>query len=904
MSFAQTVFRESDDVLRDGSTVRIRPVQPDDEGRLLAFLSTLSDRSRAMRFFSAMGEGALAAEAHREVGNGDIFGLLALTGRDERIAGHAMYAPLNNFHAEVGFTIADDYQGRGLGTILLGHLAEAAAANSIQMFEAEVLPHNHQMIELLRESGFPVEVRVEAGQLHALFPTTLTEEALQRFEHRERIASVNALKAFFQPSSVAVIGASRSRGTIGGEIFHNLLQFGFAGPVYPVNPTTRVVQSVPAYETLEAIPGGVDLAIIAAPASAVLEAAEQCARKGVRAIVVISAGFAETGEEGRKRQEQLLEICRASGMRLIGPNCMGIINTDPGVLLDATFAPTIPPSGRIGLSSQSGALGLAIIEHASRLGLGISTFVSVGNKADISGNDLLNYWESDSKTDLILLYLESFGNPRKFSRIARRVGRKKPIIVVKSGRSRAGARAASSHTGALLASSDVSVDALFRQAGVIRTNTLEELFDVACLLANQPPPKGRRVGIVTNAGGPGILCADACESQGLEIPILGKETQAALRGFLPSHASVANPVDMIASATASDYEEAIRAVAGDPSVDSVMVIFIPPLATRAEGVAGALRRAAEQIRGEKPLLSVFMSARGVPEGLKASGVRVPSFAFPEAAAIALAQATRYGEWRQREWSAPPPLAGVRRDKAAALIASILGRGAGWLKPEEVQALLACYGVTLPEQRVVRTPEQAGTAAEELGGDVALKGLAPTLIHKTEAGAVRLRLCGALAVREAARQMQSDLGSGEVAPKSFLIQKMAAEGVEMIVGVVHDPQFGPVVACGAGGLLVEVLGDVSARLTPLTAPDAEEMIRNLKIYPLLEGFRGRPACDVRALQDILLRISAMADDLPQIAELDCNPILVHEKGATIVDVRVRVAPAIPATLLGTKRPPQG
>lgn len=892
-------MREVDVVLRDGSTVRLRPVRPDDEERLLAFLRGLSQESRILRYFVPTTDEFLAREARREARVDQVqrFGLVATTGVEERIVGHAVFGRQDAERAEVALAVADEYQGKGIGTILVGYLADAAAARGIRVFEALVLAENHRMLQLFRDFGFPLEVEVKAGELHVRFPTAVTEEARALFEQRERVAMANALLPFFRPRAVAVIGASRERGTIGGEIFHNLLSYGFNGPVYPVNPRATVVQSVPAYQSVEDIPGPVDLAVIAVPAAEVNTVAEACGRKGVRALVVISAGFAETGEEGRARQAELLRICRAHGMRLVGPNCMGIINTDPAVRLNATFATAAPPEGRIGFFSQSGALGLAVIDHAATLGLGISTFVSVGNKADISGNDLITYWESDPRTDVILLYLESFGNPRKFSRIAQRVGRHKPIAVVKSGRSRAGARATSSHTGALVAASEVTVDALFRQAGVIRTDTLEELFDVALLLAHQPAPQGRRVGIISNGGGPAILAADACEAEGLEIPLLGEETQRRLREVLPPQASVTNPVDMVASATAAHYREVLRIVAADPAVDALIVIFIPPLVTRAEDVAGAIVEGTRELRGAKPVLTVFMSARGIPQILRAPDVHIPSYAFPEDAAIALARVTRYGEWRARP-RRPPPQLEVRRDEAAAVVAAALQRGAGWLLPQEVQALLSCYGLPLVRQETVRSPEEAGDAAARIGGEVALKAVGAQIVHKTELGAVRLHLPPE-EVPAAAAQMATALSARGITPEGFLVQEMVPAGVEMIVGVVHDPQFGPVIACGAGGVLVELLRDVSVRLTPLNAEDAEEMVQSLKTYPLLTGFRGQPAHDAAALQDALLRVSALVEDLPQIVELDCNPIMVLRRGAAVIDARVRVAPYEPPPLAAAR-----
>ncbi|HLW46517.1 MAG TPA: GNAT family N-acetyltransferase [bacterium] len=899
--------RETDVVLRDGSTLHVRPVRPDDGPGLLAFYSALSDEARLMRFFSPLSDVALVQQVRRDVAVDHMrrFGLVGTHGPRQEIVAEASYAVGDGDHAEVAFAVADAYQGRGIATILLGQLAEIAAAHGIHVFQALVLPDNQRMIEVFREAGFPVDVHFSGWEILVTFPTSFTEGALARFEQRDQIAAVNALRAFFAPRSVAVIGASRRRGTIGGEVFHNLLRDGFEGPVYPVNPAAAVVQSVPAYHAIGDVPGPIDLAVVTVPAAEVAGVATQCAEKGVRALAVITAGFGEAGEEGRARQAELVRICRTSGMRLIGPNCMGLLNTDPAVRLNATFAPQMPPAGRVAFSTQSGALGLAIIDYAASLGLGLSTFVSVGNKADISGNDLLNYWDTDPGTDVILLYLESFGNPRRFARIARRVGRTKPIVAVKSGRSPAGTRATSSHTGALVAA-DVTVDALFRQAGVIRTDTLEELFDVAALLANQPVPAGNQVAVVTNGGGAGVLCADACEAQGLVLPEFGEETLARLRGILPAEASVRNPVDMLAAASADQYRQTVQIVAADPQVDAVIVIFVPPLVTEAADVARALVDAARDIERRKPILTVFMSTRGVPEALRAPDVRLPSYAFPEAAAIALARAACYSAWRARPLVAPPALADVRRGDAAMVISGALARGGGWLAPDEADALLRCYGLPVAAQRLAPTPAEAASAADALTHEtgvpaVALKAVGPDLLHKTDVGAIRLGLAGAEAVHTAADEMLRTLAAAGHHAAGWLVQSMASPGIEMIVGVVHDPRFGPVLACGAGGTLVEVLRDVAVRLTPLTERDAREMVQGLKIAPALAGVRGRPPADVTALINVLLRVAALVEDLPQVAELDCNPVIVHEHGATIVDVRVRVAPVDLPPLLGRPQP---
>ncbi|HEX7590870.1 MAG TPA: GNAT family N-acetyltransferase, partial [Candidatus Limnocylindrales bacterium] len=549
-------LRDIDVVLRDGSSVRIRLAHTSDEPGIRAFLQGLSDDSRRLRF--PAGNVDLEATSRRWAGVEDCPDCCVLAVKGGDVIGQASYDRTTEDRARVGFTVADSFQGRGLGTLLLKRLAEAAAANGVAVFEGEVQTDNHKMLDLFRESGFSLTMKSEPGLVRVQFPTSITPEAHARFEAREQIAAMNAVRGMLAPRSVAVIGAGRKRKTIGGEVFHNLMDGGFNGPVYPVNPVAEVVQSVRAYKSILDIPGPVDLAVIVVPAKLALAAAKECAQKGVHGMVVITAGFAETGPAGREMQKELLGVAREHGMRLIGPNCMGVINTHDDVRMNATFSPNAPIQGNVGFLSQSGALGLAVIEYANTLNLGLSTFISVGNKADLSGNDFIQYWADDPATDVIALYLESIGNPRKFARITRRVGRQKPILVVKSGRSSAGARATSSHTGALLGASDVTVDALFKQAGVIRTDTLGEFFDVATLLANQPRPKGNRVAILTNGGGPGILCADACEADGLIVPQVPDDIKAKLAEFLPADAGLNNPVDMIAAAPGESYRKALK----------------------------------------------------------------------------------------------------------------------------------------------------------------------------------------------------------------------------------------------------------------------------------------------------------------------------------------------------------
>jgi acyl-CoA synthetase (NDP forming) len=652
------------------------------------------------------------------------------------------------------------------------------------------------------------------------------------------------------------------------------------------------VQSVPAYPSVEHISEPVDMAVIVVPGEYVVGVAGQCGAKGVRSLVVISAGFSEIGAEGVHRQAQLLSVCREYGMRLVGPNCLGVLNTDPAVRLNATFAPAFPEEGRIGFMSQSGALGLAMIDSARVRGLGLSSFVSVGDKADISGNDLLNYWEGDDRTGLVLLYLESFGNPRRFARIARRVARTKPIVAVKSGRSKAGARATSSHTGALIAASDVNVEALFHQSGVVRTETLGELLDVASLLANQPTPEGNRVAILTNSGGPGIMCADACEADDLEVVALSDSTCEALRGFLPAEAGLSNPVDMLATASGADYKRTILAVAADERVDAIVAIFTPPLVTQPEDVGRAIREAATELPRQIPLLAVFISSEGAPAELYDGGARVPAFTFPEEAARALARAARYGAWRARDPGEVPEFEDCRGSEAAAVLAEALHRGPGWLTPGEVARLLACYGIPMAESRLVRSPADAGEAAEEMGGQVVIKAVSSSLVHKTEAGGVRVGISGGSEAKRAAREIGESVKAAGYRCEAFLVQRQVPGGVEMLVGEVNDPLFGPVVACGAGGVTAEVLKDVQVRITPLTDRDADDMIRSLRIYPLLEGYRGGPRADIEGLEEMVLRVSALVDAHPELVEMDLNPVIVTPDGPVVVDARVRVEPAPP------------
>ena len=873
-----------DVALRDGSTVRVRAVTEADQPKLRALLDRLSAESRWLRFFSAGVD--LDRMAHRAAtqGAGRGYGVVATGGVPERIIGHAAYVLNTPERAEIAFEVAEERHGRGIATILLAHLAETAARNGVRSFVATVHPSNHRMANVLRDSGFAVEVNSGPGLLEFEFPTSLDPDAVAAFEDRDRSAAEAAVAHVLRPQSVALFGASRRAGSVGAALLDNLSAGEFSGALYVVHPTADAVGGITAHRSIGDVPGPVDLAVIALPAARVPEVARACGAAGVRALLVISAGFGEAGEPGEQLQAELLEACRAGGMRLVGPNCLGVLATGSG--LNATFAPKAPKPGRIAFGSQSGGFGIAAIAETLHRGLGLSSFVSTGNKADLSGNDLLRYWAADAETDVIALYLESFGNPRRFGQIARRVAEGKPIVAVKSGRSAAGARAAASHTGALLAAADVSVDALFDHAGVIRTDTVGEQFDVAALLATQPLPTGDRVAVVTNAGGPGIACVDACAAARLQVQPLAPDTRARLRGALPAHAAVGNPVDMIASATAEDFRRTIECVAADSDVDAVIAIFVPPLVTRAPDVATAIRVADT---GSTPLLGVFMAATDAERSALAGDGSVPVYGTPEEAARALGHAARYAAWRRAGPDEAPSMTGTDPDAVSAVIATALERdGDGWLEPFAVEATLRAYGIPLVESRPAPTAAAAGRCAAALGYPVALKAVAPGLVHKRDAGGVALGLTSSAGVARAARSMAASVRAVGHEPEGYLVQRMAPPGVELIVGVVGDPDFGPVVACGAGGHAVELLGDVAVRLAPLGRRAASEMLRSLRTFPLLDGYRGAPRANVHAVEDVLLRVSALAAAHPEISELDCNPLLVSPDGAVVLDARIRVS----------------
>ncbi|MDX1388152.1 MAG: acetate--CoA ligase family protein, partial [Acidobacteriota bacterium] len=663
-----------------------------------------------------------------------------------------------------------------------------------------------------------------------------------------------SLDAIFRPRSVAVIGASRRRYAIGREILRNLVEYEFTGPVYPVNPATDVVHSMRSYANLAEIPGHVDMAVVTVPRERVLEVIDQCGKKGVRGLVVITAGFKEVDDEGRTLENDVARKIDQYGMRMVGPNCMGVINTEEAVRLNATFAASMPERGNVGFVSQSGALGEAILADANESGIGVAMFISMGNKTDVSGNDIIEYWGNNPDIGAILMYLESFGNPRRFTQLARRVTRKKPIITVKAGRTAAGAAAASSHTGSIVGL-DIATDSLLQQCGVLRVESMEEMFVQATALANQPVPEGDRVAIVTNAGGPGILCTDACIGRGLRMAEFATSTNRVLRKVLPPEATLANPVDMIASADADRYRAVLTKVRDDPNVDAIIAIFVSPITIDAYEVACAIADSAD---GSKPVLSVFMgkvrSQEGVEELRKR---RVPVYRFPEEAASAVDALVRYRALRDAPQGKPVRYR-VKRDKARRAITAARKARRTHLSSEEVNTLLEAYGLPMAASRTVKTVAEAIAASIELGYPVVLKVASTRISHKTDVGGVKVDLRNSDEVGKAFNDLTSRLGKRDPDLR-ITVQKMVQGGKEVILGMTRDPQFGALLMFGLGGVFVEVMRDVEVRIHPLTDVEAKSMVERLRGYPLLAGSRGEPPVDVRFIQECLLRLSQLVTD---------------------------------------------
>lgn len=888
-------------ILRDGSTAAIRLARSEDSDALQAFVDSLPPEVRRHRLFLEESPPREFIKSLCDPSNPRSRLTLVVTRVTEgrlRIIAAGSYVAAGEDQAEVGLAVDEGFHGKGLGAILLERLAVLAIRHGFVRLWVTTRPENVAMREVLRESGFELKETQGDGDRAVELSVVPTAASVSRAEIRDRIATTASLRPFFQPRSVAVVGASRDSAKIGHKLFEAVRVNRFQGPVHPVNPKGGAIGGLQAYASLRDVPGPIDLAIIAVPRDAVLQIVEDCAARGVHALIVITAGFAEVGEEGRALQARLVETVRQHGMRMIGPNCMGLLNTDPAVRLNATFSPVFPKVGGIAMSSQSGALGIAVLAATRRFHLGISSFVSVGNKADVSGNDLLQYWEEDVRTSVILLYLESFGNPRRFARLARRVSRRKPIVAVKAGRTPAGSRAATSHTAAL-AASDVAVEALFHQTGVIRADTLEEMFALAAALESQPLPAGRRVAIVSNAGGPAILCADACEAGGLVIPTLSDQTRARLATILPGTASLLNPVDLIATAGPGEYRRTIELLLAGDETDALLVLYVPLEPSDPLAITAAIRDGIQAGRAAggagKPVLVCWMGEEATIAPLSLEGETIPSYAFPETAARVLSKAATYAEWRRQPVGMIPDFDDKDLTAARKICTAVRDSGApGWLSTEDTREVLAGMRLPVLPGGVARTADEAAGLARRIGLPVAVKLASRTIVHKTEIGGVRLNLADEAAVRLAFGEIRERLIKENAieAMDGVVVQPMVSGGVELMVGVAQDPLFGPIMAFGLGGIHVEILKDVCFRITPLTDRDAAEMVRGIKGVRLLEGYRGHPPADIQAVEDVLLRVSRLVEEIPEISELDLNPVfaLPPGQGCRIVDARIRVEAA--------------
>ncbi|QVT80703.1 Protein lysine acetyltransferase Pat [Nocardioides aquaticus] len=864
---------EADVLLRDGRTAHVRPIVPEDAELLVSFYARVSDRSKYYRFFSPMP--TLSARDVRRFTEVDHVSRVALVMllQGQMIA-VGRFEGLGDGEAEVAFLVEDRHQGRGIAQLLLEHLAAAGRERGLERFTAEVLPDNHRMIQTIRDAGYRVASGYEDGVLTLEFPIDATDTAIGVMRGREQRAEAASIERFFNPRSVAVIGASRRQDTIGQQLVRNLVTGDFTGRVYVVNPSAGAVSGLPAYQSVGDIPDEVDVAIVAVPAEAVTDVVLDCAAKGVHGLVVISSGFAETGEEGRQRQRHLVGLSRSYGLRLIGPNCLGIINTDPAVSVNASLSSVMPPRGRAGFFCQSGALGSAILEKVQNRGLGLSTFVSAGNRADVSGNDLLQYWEEDDSTEVVLLYLESIGNPRKFSRIARRVSLRKPIVAVRSGRSTQGVPMG--HTVRRIGAPPQAVDAMFRQAGVIQVDTLEEMFDVAQLLAHQPLPRGRRVAIVGNSDALGLLAADAAAPVGLEV------TRAVALG---------------ADAGAEDFEDAIDAAIDDPEVDAVMAVYIPPLNVSGEDVANVLAAVGEQ--SDKPLVSTFLGAEGVPELLRVPDVAgstagrgsVPSYPAVESAVRALARVVDYAVWLRTPDGPPPDPAQSDEPAARAVVRRALQADPDGvnLGEDALRELLAAYGIDLWPVRRVATLDEARDAAQDLGWaaghDVVLKATAEPLRERPDLAHVWRNIADADEMATAWGSLAHSVNS--VAEPDFVVQRTAQPGVPVSIRSIEDPLFGPVVSFGIAGPVIELLSDLSYRIPPLGERDARAMVREVKSSPMLFGYRGAEAVDVALIEQLIGQVSQLQLDFPEVASLELGLVVVGADHLSVLTATARV-----------------
>ncbi|WP_369249517.1 GNAT family N-acetyltransferase [Streptomyces sp. R41] len=872
-------------LLADGTTVCIRSVRPGDRKQLRGFYEEMSPENLRLRFFAASRRsGDVAADRACAPPRPGYRALLAEI--QGRVIGLAEYETGDDADmAEMSIAVADGLHHRGVGTLLVEHLVSAARADGVTTFTADALSENYEVLRLFTDLGLRAARRFEGPEVRCTIVLDEDDTYLSAVEARGRAADVASLEPLLRPDAIAVVGAGRKAGSVGRALLHHLHEGGFTRRLFAVNPHVSSILGVPSYPSVGALPKVPDLAVLAIPAAALPATAEECGKAGVRALLVVSAGL------DSDQAEALMAACRTYGMRLVGPNCLGISNTDPRLRLDATFAADHPRPGTAGVAVQSGGVGIAVLDGLSRLGIGVSSFASLGDKYDVSGNDMLQWWESDGRTKLALLHLESFGNPRAFSRTARRVTRRMPVLTVDAGRTEAGRRAAASHTAAA-ATRTMTRQALFTQAGITATRSVGELLESAALLHSQPLPAGTRVAIVTNAGGAGVLAADACAEAGLSLPAPTPELIDDLLAVLPEGAAVGNPVDATAAVSEEQLRDCADRLLRYQGVDALLLALVPTAVAAATGDdlvraltdgPGRRERPVAVVRLEQDLPVKLLPAR--------EGGTVPSYAEPGAAARALAYAARRAAWLNRPAGTVPELAEVDTARAHTVAETYLSAhpDGGWLDPRTCAELLACYGIPQLPWAWAETEDDAVIAAERLRGPdgrVVMKAHWPGLLHKSEQHAVHLDLQGDAQVRAAFRDFETRFAG---LMTGVVVQPLAARGTELFAGVVQDEVFGPLVLFGLGGTATEVLADHAARLAPLTDHDVHDLITAPRCAPLLFGAHGSRPADLEGLEQLLLRLSRMASDLPQVAEADFNPVLATPAAVTVLDARVRLLP---------------
>lgn len=868
----------ADALAADGRVVRLRPATTGDLAALTDLYRRGSADSLRLRFFGVPGEHTLAGEVQRLTRASAPDHRVVVAEEGGSLIGVASYErqPADSTRAEFALYIDEPHRGRGVGTLLLEHLVEGARRHGVTELVGEVLPNNRQMLRVANDLSGQSISRLADGVVDVTLQTGLDEEAAMATDTRGRLAAAASLRPLLAPRSVAVVGASRQPGGIGYSTLQSLAEFGFTGRLYAVNPHASEILGVPAFPTVSAIPEPIDLVVISVPAPGVAAVLADAGGAGARAAVVLSAGFGEVGEDGQS-QAELVRICRHYGIRLVGPNCLGVLNTDPAIRLGATFSPVMPPPGGLALASQSGAIGIAVLEHAARTGAGISSFVSLGNKADVSGNDLLSYWFDDPATKAVALYLESFGNPRRFARIARALARRKPVIAVVSGRSVSGRRAGASHTAAA-ASPDVAVETLCAQAGIIRVDHLGELLDTARVLTDQPLPSGNRLGIVGNAGGVNVLAADAAEAAGLVVPAASDALAARLGEVIRG---AGNPLDLGAGASPEAFAATLDLICASREVDAVIAVVA---ATRANDI-GAVIEAITPVVDRHAGIALTVVVLGAAGPNSVGERRAPVFDLPERAVTALAKAARYAAWRSEPLGIQPALSNVDSGRARRAAVTALKQGEGWQPYAQISSILTDYGIPIVATEAVTGPDDAVAAAARMGYPVVLKAGDPQLVHKSDIGGVRLRLTDDAAVRAAYSEIASALGERE---PLVLVQPMASGDVELVAGIVHDPLFGSLVMAGLGGVHTELFADRAFSLVPITDRGAAQMWRSLRAADLLTGYRGSRPVDTDAVEDLLHRLGRLAEDLPEVAELDLNPVLVSAQGVIVVDAKLRLA----------------